>query len=339
VKDKNLNLTVVHSNELIEAGYSLSTDEMRLLNLALTKIDSRKSNPGLIDIYPSEFAKMYNLNERNVWRNMKKAIQDIMSKPISLYKLDDQNKEKVVSMPWLVESEYYVNQDDGSRLSIEFSPKITPYLFELKNRFTALDFEYVGSLNTQFSYRLYTWLMKYKFLEKYKTKHGATVVELDIDWMKSRAGMNGSYERWDKFRSQVIVPAVEQINAKTDISLLWDPIKKGGKAIKAISFVYALEKTVSTKPERPRLFRRPKVEAGSHAEGEWMRKNFNILSTYKKSLEEYDPAAKIEMVDFKRMIEYAKDTGQTIKHTQLKNELKERLDKRKNKKGVNKDDK
>lgn len=57
-------LTIVQHNALIESSYRLDLDEMRLLNLALTKIDSRKPNIGIIEIYPDEFSEMFNLNKK-----------------------------------------------------------------------------------------------------------------------------------------------------------------------------------------------------------------------------------------------------------------------------------
>ncbi len=39
------NLTIVQGNELLEGAYSVTLDEMRLLNLALAQIDSKKPQP------------------------------------------------------------------------------------------------------------------------------------------------------------------------------------------------------------------------------------------------------------------------------------------------------
>lgn len=50
-------LTVVHANELVEASYNLSINEIRVIALACAKVDSRKKNPGEIHIYVSDFAK------------------------------------------------------------------------------------------------------------------------------------------------------------------------------------------------------------------------------------------------------------------------------------------
>lgn len=47
-------LTVVQGNDLPEGAYSVTLDEMRLLNLALAQIDSRKSQPdALYRLIPS----------------------------------------------------------------------------------------------------------------------------------------------------------------------------------------------------------------------------------------------------------------------------------------------
>jgi plasmid replication initiation protein len=316
------NLTVVHSNDLIEASYGQSIDELRLINLALTKINSQKENPGVINVSPEEFSKMFSLKDKNIWRNMKNAVDRIMSKPVKIYRLDDKGKETVTNITWLVESEYYSNQEDGTKISIEFSPKITPYLFEIKDRFTSLNFEYACRLTTPFSYRLYSWLMEFKNLNK--NKEGGTIkVELENSWMMERANIKGDYERWSNFKSRVIEPAVAQINAKTDISVIWRGVKSG-RGIKSICFNYAFEDGAVKMPVRPRLLRRPKVKTDTHAEAAWMRGNLNLLVTYKDELAKYNKTAKITIADLKKMVEYAKKTGHTMRYESLSAELNER---------------
>lgn len=300
---KEKKLSIVHSNELVEASYSLTVDELRLLNLALTKVDSRKPNPGQIDVYPEEFAQKFNLCSHNIWRNMKNAVSEIMRKPISFNLLDDNGKLKRINLSWLVMSEYYVDQNDGSKISIEFSPKLEPYLFELKSKFTNLNFEFAGRLTTPFSFRLYQWLIKAKHLDRAKEGDSVSVV-LDVDWMKDTAGIKGQYERWVDFKKFVITPAIDQINAKTDISVIWQPIKQG-RAVKSVQFNYVVEAAAFAKPVRPRLKRRPKVVKGSHEEGIWMRKNLSLLLDYEKALKEYDDKAKLDIKDVERIVEYS----------------------------------
>lgn len=313
-------LTVVHANELVEASYALSIDELRVIALASTKVDSRKSNIGEIRIDVSEFKETFALNHGHVYSDLRDAVKSIMRKPIRLF---DENTVK--ELAWLSSNEY--RTDDGSYVVIEFSNKIEPYLFELKDRFTAINFEYAARLNTSFSFRLYQWLYKAKNLNN--NKQGATsVVQLEVEWMKSQASLIGSYERWDVFCDKVLKPAIERINANTDLSVIYEPIKTGRK-VTAVKFTYVVEVGFIEKPLRPRLARRPKVIKGSHEEGVWMRKNLALLLDYEAQLKAYDSKAKLTLPDLRKMAEYA-----AIAEPELQQRLKKEIEERTTKKAA-----
>ena len=292
-------LTVVHSNELIEASYSLTSDEMRVIAFAATKVDSRASCSGEIVVYPNEFADAYGLDKHNVHRNLVNSIKSLATKAITL-PVDNRNQV----LPWLAKGTYERQLNKSSYITIEFSKYIEPYLFELKDRFTAINFDYIAQLNTPFSFRLYQWLIKAKNLNSAK-EHDSISVILDVEWMKKQAGLEGMYERWAKFSEKHIQPSVNLINNKTDISVIWKPLKQGRK-VYAIQFNYVLEKDGSCiKPIRPRLYRRPKVMKGTHEEGVWMRKNLALLLDYEAQLKRYDDKEKLALTDLRKIAEYA----------------------------------
>lgn len=307
-------LTVVHSNELVEAAYSLNVDEMRLILLAATKIDSRKPKIGEIELFPSEFVRAFGTNSKNVYRSLKQAAKGVGRKPIII---PIAGTTKVRELYWLSYNEYD-NDDNGTSIKLKFNSELSPYLFDLKNNFTVIKFEQAAKLNTPFSFRLYQWLIKAKNLDNSKEGHSVQVV-LEIDWIKSQAGLEGKHERWSKFSEKVIQPAVELINAKTDISVIWKPIKQGRK-VHAIQFNYVVEAGAFAKPVRPRLKRRPKVVKGSHEEGVWMRKNLKILLDYEKVLKEYDDAVKLDIKDVERIAEYS-SICDSVTHERAKKEL------------------
>ena len=312
-------LTVVHANELVEASYSLSMDEIRLISLASTKVDSRKASVGEIRIDVAEFAEAYGLTHGHVYSDLRDAVKSIMRKPIRLF-----DGEEVIELAWLQATRY--KQNNGSHVLIEFSSKFEPYLFELKDRFTAINFEYATKLNTPFSFRLYQWLYKAKNLNN--TKVGdAVIVQLEIDWMKSQMAINGTYDRWEAFNRKVLTPSVERINANTDLSVIYEPIKTGRK-VTAVKFTYVVEVGSEEKPLRPRLIRRPKVTKGSHEEGVWMRKNLALLLDYEEKLKAYDKAAKLTLPDLRKMLEYASVAEEELQ-IRLSDELKKRQTKRK----------
>lgn len=326
-------LTVVHSNDLIAASYRLDIDEMRLLNLALTKVDSRKSNVGVIDIYPDEFAEMFGLSKKNIWRNMKNSVNGLMKKPIKLQFRDDNGKAKERVLSWLDEAVYYVNQEDSSKIELEFSRKIEPYLFELRGNFTKINFEYASRLSTPFSFRLYQWLIR-----EYRIINQGQYYELimTIDDIKSSAQFDTSYDRWDNFRGRVIDPAIDAINQKTNLSVSYSVTKQGRK-VHSLTFTYIDEAEKGTKalengdeveltpqkPVRPRLLRRPKVTKGSHAEGEWQRANLQLLVQYQKDLKNWDNIARLTIPDLRKLIDYSRLFAENI-HNKAVKELEKR---------------
>lgn len=70
-------LTIVQANDLIEASYNISIDEMRLISFVASRVDSRKKNIGEVKIYPSDFAEAFDLDRHNMHRNLINAIKSL----------------------------------------------------------------------------------------------------------------------------------------------------------------------------------------------------------------------------------------------------------------------
>ena len=295
-----MELTVVQSNDLIDASYNLSIDEMRIISFVASKIDSRDKNIGEIKIYAREFCEAFNLDSHNMHRHLINSIKSLATKAVTIS--IDERRNAV--LPWLAIGVYDKQSSEGSHVVVEFSKYIAPYLFDLKSKFTSINFEEIAKLNTPFSHRLYQWLMRNKNLNSAK-EFGTVKVCLDLEWMKKQAGLEGKYERWDVFKTKLLAPAVSQINAKSDISIIFKIIKNGRK-VSAVQFNYVVEKDRSCiKPLRPRLFRRPKILKNSHEEGKWMRKNLALLLEYEVQLKQYDNKAKLALADLRKIADYA----------------------------------
>ena len=311
-------LTIVQHNDLIGSSYRLDIDEMRLLNLALTKVDSRNKNEKVITLYPDEFRNMYGLEKKNIWRNMKKATQAIMRKPITLNIESASGKCDILEFHWLEESLYSHSDEDSSFIKIIFSKKIAPYLFELQGNFTKINFEYAARLTSPFSFRLYQWIVR-----EHRIKKGQYYeLTMTLSDIKKSAQLALSYTRWEGFKRRVITPAIEAINQRTNLSVSYTVTKKGNK-VHSLTFTYIdeMQKAISAeskgenftfaeqKPMRPRLLRRPKVKKDSHEEGEWQKANFKKLSLYQEQLKAWDKVARLTIPDLKKLIEYSRLFG------------------------------
>ena len=293
--------TIVHSNSLIDASYSLKLNELRIINLGATLIDSRNKSTGEVVITVEQFNKAYGLSSGTIYCDLRKSISSIMRKPIKIFDYKE-NRQKEIA--WITQNSYSLG-DNGSYITFKFSPEIEPFLFELKERFTTINFEQAAKLNTSPSFRIYQWLKEVEHLKSYKTNSNSITRTLSIEWMKDKLEMTGKHARWSKFEEIVIRPSIVKINANTDISVFYKPIKSG-RNVTAVEFTYVLEKDESCiKPMRPRLYRRPKVTKGSHEEGVWMRKNLALLLEYEAQLKRYDDKEKLALTDLRKIAEYA----------------------------------
>lgn len=294
--------TVVHANDLVKANYSLTVNEMRLILIASSLIDSKSKACGEIFISNKLFEDAFGLEKNNrTYENLRNAAKSLIRNPIKLF---DSESQQVIELVWLLSNKYNIGPS-GAGVAIEFSPKITPYLFEIKKRFTAIDFEIAAKLNTAFSLRLYQWLKEAENKPKHRGEHETIELILDVKWMKEQAQIIGSYPVWKDFNNRVLKPALEKINSISDLSVFSSPIKTV-KKITAVKFTFIQERTpLCFKPVRPRLNRRPKVIKGSHEEGVWMRKNLSLLLNYESELKHYDDKAKMDLGDLRKMKEYA----------------------------------
>lgn len=319
-------LYVTQDNKLLEGAYSATLDEMRLLYLALVQIDSKKVQPdGLYTLYPADFEKMFGVHPSHTHQQLKKAADSLGSKPIITYEWDEKKKRLDKVKRFWFSSIRYDASDNTADVTIRFSPDVVPYLYDLKKEFTQVDFEHVSRLDTPFAFRLYSWLVKFRNLARNSRQNG--IIETDpfeIDWMKERTGLVGKYEEYRFFKRDVLVPAVERINANTDISVSWEPVKVG-RSVTAIKFFYVIESGQrAAKPLRPRLPRRPHAVAGSDLEGKWARRCISLMKEYRQKLEAFDSSEKITLADLRKWLDWYVITGDSANIKQLQAEIKKR---------------
>ncbi len=322
-QDQDNNLTVVQGNDLLEGTYSVTLDEMRLLNMALSQIDSRKAQPDtLYRLLPKDYQRIYNVNPTSSHRQLRDAAESLMKKPVIIYKPDRNGKIRTVQLSWFSRLEY-VNNDDHSAVVLRFGQDVAPYLYELKENFTKLNFTNLARLDTPFSIRLYGWLIKARNLRSYR--NGDTIeVTLELDWIRQKAGIVDKYSDYRDFRQKLLQPALDRINAVTDISVIWEPVK-AGRTVKAIKFAYVDESApITVKPVRPRLPRRPHVTKGSDAEGQWARKCIKILLDYREKLTAYDVQEKVSVPDLRKLAGWYKIIGDSLAEKHVLAEVKSR---------------
>lgn len=222
------NNLVIQSNELIEAHYKqeYSVQEQRTVlwlisriqrqDLSLTKEGKFKK----IFISAIEYAKLMGISAENVYRDAQKIADALGSKRFTIKTLTGW-----LNTGWIASMEYKKGE---AILEAEISPKLLPYLVDLKEKFTFFRLENILLLRSSHAIKIYQFLTQYKKIgERF----------LALEELKGMLGIKKlpSYGMYNNLKQKVLEISKREINLKTDISIDYEEIKKGRKVI-AVKF-------------------------------------------------------------------------------------------------------
>ncbi|EKR4359793.1 replication initiation protein [Salmonella enterica] len=323
---------VTQGNQLIEGSYDITLTEIRVLWLALTKVNSKNpKTTSEIVLTASEFSKMYNVSMSNLPKQLKGVTETLGSKPIITYEFNEaKNRVDKVIRFWFSSIRYGANQ--GADITIKFSDEVSPFLYELKNEFTQMNVFNMASLDTPFAFRLYSWLARYRKLDVYKNKKTGVITtqKIPLWWMKERTGLVDKYNDFKNFRVRVLEPALDVINRTTDLSVKYETIN-AGKKVTDLVFSYIVESDTSyirVKPEPPKLPRRPRVKKDSHAEGEWAKACLDKIRDYESRLKDYDKKEELPLKFLQKQILYYQIIGNRDAVSYIEKTIAERKSKK-----------
>jgi len=222
---------IVKDNKLIEAKYSLSTLQQKVLLKAISLIEPTDTDKLIYRFSIIDFAEDVNLKgSTTVYKQIKTVCKELINLK-NLY-LEKEN-DGFLFINWVASAEYIANE---AVVEIEFSRKLMPYLVELKKQFTTYYLANVMTLKSNYSIRLFELLKQYEKikkrtidLEELRKMVGTTEIEHNGKIIKE------DYPLYGHFKSRVILPAQKELKQKTDIYFNFQEIKQGRKVV-AIEF-------------------------------------------------------------------------------------------------------
>lgn len=217
------NLSVAKSNNLIDASYKLNVQAQKLVLACLGKIDSRPdATPQKeVTLTALEFSELMGIDIKNAHRELYKAADALFKSSIILHEGDDE-----IELYWIQEKAKKLKGEGAIR--IVWSDRILRYICQLKSRFTTYKLRNIASLQSGHSIRLYELLMKFNAT-------GERVIYLDD--FKSALGISDKYPEFKVLNRDVIKPAIDELNQRSDLIIKFDTIKKG-RTVAALAFEF-----------------------------------------------------------------------------------------------------
>lgn len=225
---------IVKDNVLINASYSLSLVEQRLLFLAIIevrkgglKVKFDHSKP--IQIRAESYIKQFDVKRNAAYEALQAACKNLFERKFSYQENRDQQVARITSR-WVSQIAYL---DDTATVELFLSPSIIPLITELERRFTSYDVEQIASLTSAYAVRLYELLICWRNV-------GKTPV-IPLEELRLKLGvLENEYERMHHFKARVLDLSIEQINKYTDITATYDQHKRG-RSITGFTFKFKIK--------------------------------------------------------------------------------------------------
>ncbi|MDI9733628.1 replication initiation protein RepM [Acinetobacter baumannii] len=225
---------VVKDNALINASYTLSLVEQRIVLLAI--IEARENQLGIdtetfLEIHAQHYADRFDISVKNAYAMLAEASQVLFNRQVTFIMVDEKrNKPEKRVVRWVSGVSYV----EGSGIvKLRFAPEIIPLITQLEKNFTSYELSQVASLGL-YATRLYELLIAWRSTGK--------VPQIDLDDFRSKMGLTmNEYKAMSDFKKRVLDPAIKQINEHTDITATYEQHKQGRK-ITGFSFKFKQKK-------------------------------------------------------------------------------------------------
>jgi plasmid replication initiation protein len=222
------NLKATQDNQLIEACYTMSLNEKRLLLFGISKINPSvfpsTSKPFKFEMTAQEWKEQF--GDDNPWRALKRSAEKLIGRTLTLHsKTAQSNTPDKTMLNWFEEAKFFNKQ---GRVVVTFTRSVQVRLAGMLEQFTTIDLLAVSELTSIHAVRLYELLSQFK-----STGYRIMSIE-DFRFAMDAVNTNKGTK---ELKRAVLNPAVKQLNEKSDLFCIVEDIKEG-RTITGFKFVF-----------------------------------------------------------------------------------------------------
>ena len=203
---------VYQSNKLIEASYSFTVLEQKLIRLLASMITKDDVDLKEYQFLATDLSKTLNIHKRNIYRELDRVTDKLMARFIKIKNDDTEEFDKfhLIKTAKLRNGILILKIDEDMK---DFYLKLNWYTkYQLKN---------IMQFKSTYSFRLYELLKQYEGIGSRLISVADLRIGLDIE--------KEQYPKYSNLKQKVINVAQNEINSKTDIAFDYEEIKTGRK--------------------------------------------------------------------------------------------------------------
>jgi plasmid replication initiation protein len=225
-------------NALVEARYTLTAREQKVLLYVVAMIEPQDDALKLYQIRVEDFAHLMSLRKDDLYGELRDVVSELKAKPVVIQNHFEEGdkKPKTFLTSWF--QDVLVEADGTGCISVSISGRLKPYLIQVKREFFRYQLGYAIELRSAYSLRLYQWAKRWQFagrrqitIEELRTVIGAEELDEKGKVKKKILPKYGEFHKW------ALRPAVSEINDRTDLRLSYVEQKvPGTKRVDALLF-------------------------------------------------------------------------------------------------------
>ena len=211
------------SNLLLNSKWSLGEAEFNIIFKMITEIQMEDEDFKTYSIKVIELEEKLGIDLRR--EQLNKYGKRLQSNP---FVIKEEDGDLIAN--WCSDFKYIPKK---GIINISFSPKIKPYLIQLKDKFTVIEAKEIFQISGMYSKKLYTILIEHIDLEYYECKKQKKEPTLKysfkIEDLQEILNIKKSMRIYGDFKRFVLEPMEKEINQNTHLSLKYECSKTGRK--------------------------------------------------------------------------------------------------------------
>ncbi len=229
-------LEVKKTQELVRSRYRLKPLALKLITTLISGVQNDDTSKQEYCIRVKDFTDLQGIKGKDYYKKLDDATEEILKKPITI-KLAEND---FLKMNWCSSIEY---KDGQGLIKFQISPKLLPYIKDLKNNYLKYDLMNILPLRSEYSIRIYEWLKDE--LNKY-TRYGKKAeLVLELSEIVKRLEIPKSYQLIH-IKERVLDKAKEDLEKNCDVSFDWEVAQKNGRKVTHIKFIiYSNKKNIA----------------------------------------------------------------------------------------------
>jgi len=234
-KTPDLDSVVVKHNRILPSLGKLDLSELRLLAFCLAHIDDSTPEKHHITARVDDLKRIFQMETPTAYETVRKAFMSIAQKPLEF---EDEHETKHLRL-WFSGFSY---RKGSGEFGFTMTQEVLPYLLALKGSFTLYRLADVYQFSSALTWKLYENLARWRKAGKW---------EVSLDELRLLLGVSGKYPLWSDFKKWVIDPSFKQINAKSDLMVVYEPIKRGRRIVGLSFVIKTLDASLEVLPQSP----------------------------------------------------------------------------------------